>query len=141
MGFRQDTWAKVWEVDRKERFTKVRISISNKDKNTGEYVQTFGGYVSLLGDAHRKAENLQKGDRIYIKSCNVDSKYKDGKTYTDFTIFAYDAGEQVNDNEKTAEKPATEKKATAKPKKKIGLDVIEDEESDNGGGDDDELPF
>lgn len=38
MGFRQNAYAKVWEVDRKsDTMTKLRISTSRKNKKTEEY--------------------------------------------------------------------------------------------------------
>ncbi len=45
MGFRTGAYAKVWEVDPvRDTATKIRISTSRKDKQTGEYEQDFSGY-------------------------------------------------------------------------------------------------
>lgn len=38
MGFRSGAYAKVWDVSPvSDTATKLRVSISRKDKNTGEY--------------------------------------------------------------------------------------------------------
>jgi len=135
MGFGVDTWAKVWEIERRDNVTRVRISTSRKNRETGEYVQDFGGYVSLVGEAHKKAANLKERDTIKIKSCNVENSYnRDTKvTNTYYTIFSYDEDNRVSDNETVTERPKEEK-----PANKTALDIIEE---DNSGDSDDELPF
>ena len=85
MGFRKDAFATVWEVSRiSDTMTKGRISISRKDKNTGEYVQDFGGFVAFCGTAcARKALNLKEKDRIKLGDVDVSNRYdKEKKVYT-----------------------------------------------------------
>lgn len=44
MGFRTGAYAKVWEVTpMSDTSTKVRMSVSRKNKQTGEYEQDFPG--------------------------------------------------------------------------------------------------
>lgn len=46
MGFRTGAFAKVWEVTpMSDTSTKVRISVSRKNKQSGEYEQDFSGFV------------------------------------------------------------------------------------------------
>lgn len=44
MGFRTGAYAKVWEVTpMSDTSTKVRLSVSRKNKQTNEYEQDFSG--------------------------------------------------------------------------------------------------
>lgn len=94
MGFQNGAYAKVWEVKQiSDTLTSLRISISVKDKQSGEYVQRFGGFVSCLGTScAAKARNLKQGDRIHLERVDVENRYdKDsGKTYTNFNIWAFE---------------------------------------------------
>ena len=94
MGFRKDSYATVWEVSRiSDTMTKGRISISRKDKNTGEYVQDFGGFVAFCGTAcARKALALKEKDRIKLGDVDVSNRYdkEKGTTYTNFNIFDFE---------------------------------------------------
>ena len=96
MGFRQDSYARVWSVENKGNYSTARISISRKDKNTGTYTTDFqDGYVRLVGQAHTAFQGVQidekKGISIKISSCEVTNVYTapDGKvSYTPhYTIF------------------------------------------------------
>ena len=52
MGFRNGAFAKVWEVTPvSDTSTKLRISISRKNKQTNEYEQDFSGFVLAIGTA------------------------------------------------------------------------------------------
>lgn len=107
MGFRKDAFATVWEVKPvSDTFTKVRISISRKDKQTDDYVQDFGGYVSFVGTAcAKKALRLKEKDRIKLGDVDVNNRYdKQSKTtYTNFNVFSF----ELNDG--------TEKNGTVQP--------------------------
>lgn len=97
MGFRTGAYAKVWEVSpMSDTNTKIRISISRKNKQTGEYEQDFSGFVLCIGTAAaKKATLLHEGSRIKIGDCDVTTKYDAAKktTYTNFKIFSFeDAG-------------------------------------------------
>ncbi len=97
MGFRTGAYAKVWEVDPvRDTATKIRISTSRKDKQTGEYEQDFSGYVLCCGTAAAaSAAKLRKGDSIKIGDCDVTTRYdKERKiTYTNYRLFSFeDAG-------------------------------------------------
>ena len=88
MGFRNNAYAKVWEVKPSDRYTDARISISRK--RDGEYVTDFTGYVRLIGDAHGKAATLEEGDRIQITSCDVSNNYVKEKNITYYTCKVFD---------------------------------------------------
>ena len=86
MGFRKESYATVWEVEPvSDTMTKGRISISRKNKNTGEYETDFSGFVSFVGTASaKKASLLKEKDRIRLGDVDVTNRYdkKNGVTYT-----------------------------------------------------------
>lgn len=94
MGFRTSAYAKVWEVyPMSDTNTKIRISVSRKNKQTGEYEQDFSGFVLCIGTAAaKKATLLHEGSRIKIGDCDVTTKYDSAKkaTYTNFKIFSFE---------------------------------------------------
>lgn len=123
MGFRKDAWAKIWSVERGERSTKVRLSISKKNKQTEQYEQDFSGFVTLAGTAHRDGANLKEGDRIKIGDCDVTNRYdkEQKKEYTNFVVYSFENGDVQNN--------------TADPKPAAAPVSIADDEDDG------DLPF
>lgn len=116
MGFRKDAYATVWGVEPiSDTITKSRISISRKNRQTGEYEQDFGGYVKFMGTAAaKKAAQLKEKDRIRLGDVDVSNFYnKEKKTeYTDFKIFSFDMADdapsqQSNDSMSAIEEGAT----------------------------------
>ena len=94
MGFRTGAYAKVWKVEPySDTSVKLRISISRKNKQSGEYEQDFSGFVNAIGTAAaKKAACLKEGDTIKLGDVDVTTKYdKDKKvTYTNYKIFSFD---------------------------------------------------
>ena len=94
MGFRSGSFAKVWSIEPvKSTVTKGRISISRKNRESGQYEQDFGGFVSFIGTAAAsKAATLKEGDRIKLGDVDVTNVYnKDkGVTYTNYNIYTFD---------------------------------------------------
>lgn len=127
MGFRNGSYCTVWTVESKtDAITKGRISISKKNKNTGEYVTDFSGFVSFIGSiTAQKALKLKEGSRIKLGDVEVTNKYDKEKqiTYTNFNIFSFD---ELEDSSKSTPKPDNENVSDF-------VDVEED--SENG------LPF
>lgn len=68
MGFRVGAYAKVWSVEPKsDTWTKLRISISKKKKDTEEYITEFSGFVDVNGTVSAaRAARLKEGDRIRL---------------------------------------------------------------------------
>lgn len=62
MGFRTGSYATIWSVESAtDTRTKARISISRKNKQTGEYDTDFSGFVDFIGTAAaRKALTLKR---------------------------------------------------------------------------------
>lgn len=94
MGFRTGAYAKVWEVKpMSDVSTKIRVSVSRKNKETGEYEQDFSGFVMAIGSAAaRKASNLKEGDRIKLGDIDVSTRYdKEKKTsYVNYKVFSFE---------------------------------------------------
>lgn len=100
MGFRSGSYAKVWEVEAvSDTATKLRISISRKDKNTGTYQDEFSGYISCVGTAAAaKAARLREGDRIRLGDVDVTSRWDSEKKvrYTNFKCFSFEDADAPN---------------------------------------------
>jgi len=113
MGFRTGAWAKVWKVDTvSDSMTKLRISVSRKDKESGEYEQDFSGFVAVVGTAAaNKAASLHEGDRIKLGDVDVSTKYdkEKQKEYINYKMFSFelDDGEQ-NTSARTDPQPSVD---------------------------------
>lgn len=111
MGFRTGAYAKVWEVTpMSDTSTKVRLSVSRKNKQSGEYEQDFSGFVLCIGTAAaRNAAKLNAGARIKIGDCDVTTKYDAQKkvTYTNFKMFSFEDadGNSSSEPDNTAPQP------------------------------------
>lgn len=94
MGFRTGAYAKVWEViPVGDTSTKLRMSVSRKNKQTGEYEQDFSGYVLCVGTAvAKKARCLPAGARIKLGDCDVSTRYDAERqtSYTNFKLFTFE---------------------------------------------------
>ncbi len=100
MGFRQNAYATIWSVESaSDTRTKARISISRKNKQTGEYDTDFSGFVDFIGTAAaRKALTLKEKDRIRLGDVDVTNNYSKEKniTYTNFKIFSFETQSEIN---------------------------------------------
>lgn len=155
MGFRQGAYATVWEIaEEGDKFTKIRISTSRKNKKTDEYVTDFNGFVRLVGDAHENwgliSDAIERNDRCRIKlgACDVSNRYdkEAGREYVNYTVFDFEMAESAQSDEepekssrKSSGKTAAKKTAAKKPAKKAALK--EDSDEDDEDDDDEDLPF
>lgn len=94
MGFRTGSYAKVWQVTPvSDTMTKLRISVSRKNKNSDGYEQDFSGFVSVIGTAAAtNAAKLNSGDRIKLGDVDVSTFYNKEKQveYTNFKVFSFE---------------------------------------------------
>lgn len=126
MGFRNGSYATVWSVESKSpTVTRARISISRKNKNTGEYEQDFSDFVSFIGTATAtNALKLKEKDRIRIGESDVRTYYdkEKNRTYYNFNIYGFEDVTRGHDGAAASPQPV--------------IDAV-----DNGEVDDEDLPF
>lgn len=81
--------ATLWSVEAGEKSTRGRISVSKKNKETGEYEQEFSGYVRFIGKGHHTVKSLAEKDKIRITEFEVTTRYDKEKniTYTNYTVW------------------------------------------------------
>jgi hypothetical protein len=105
MGFSSGAFAKIKEVDNKGNYTKAKIVISKKIRNSdpAQYMCAYAGWVSMVGKAHNCRP--MAGQKIKITSCDVTNGYLDQSGEQKFsqapqcTIFEYELqqdGAQAN---------------------------------------------
>lgn len=100
MGFRNGAYATVWKVKAgKGNYKEVQLSVSRKNKNTGEYQTEFSAWVRFVGMANERAEQLEEKSRIKIEACDVTNSYDRGKriTYTNYTVFDFEVVRDRNE--------------------------------------------
>jgi hypothetical protein len=94
MGFRTGAFTKVWEVTPlSDTCTKLRVSISRKNKQTDEYEQEFSGFVMVVGTgASQEAAKLSPGDKIRLGDVDVTTRYDKphNVTYTNFKVYSFE---------------------------------------------------
>lgn len=94
MGFRNGSYAKVWNVEAlSETKTKLQISVSRKNKQTGELDKEFSGFVMCMGTAcAKKAAMLKKGDSIKLGDVDVTTTYdkEKKKEYVNYKCFSFE---------------------------------------------------
>ena len=98
-GFRQNSYATIWSVEPgKGNFTNVRLSISRKNKETGQYEDEFSGFCMFIGEARAKAEHLKERDRIRLGDIDVTRRYdkEKQKEYYTFKVFSFEMADAPN---------------------------------------------
>lgn len=92
MGFHIGSYATVWSVEDKGKFSNVNLSTSRKNKQSGNYETDFSDYVSFVGDAHKDASRLKARDRIKITGCDTTNRYdkERGQKFYNHTVFSFE---------------------------------------------------
>ena len=125
MGFRTGAFCKLWTIEPvRDTITKSRVSISKKNKNTGEYESEFDGFIAFVGTAAAsKAVKLKEGDRIRLGDVDVTRRYdkEKQKEYINFNVYSF----EMADSRASSATPA----------------VTNTEPVDNGEVETDDLPF
>ena len=130
MGFRVGNYMSCWSVEPSQSgtTTRVRLSSSRKNKQTGEYELDFSGFCTFIGKAHEMAQNLKEKDRIKILECDVGTTYNKEKKveYVNYKVFSFEMADGST--------PTAGTTAPAAPKKKAAL-------AEEGEVEEDDLPF
>lgn len=135
MGFRTGSIGTCWSVEPgKGNYTKVRLSVNRKNKESGQYEQDFSGFCLFIGQAHAKAQQLKPRSRIKLGEVDVSTTYNKavGKEYVDYKVFDF---ELVDDQSNTSQRP--ERSAPA-PAGNESSDTSDENEDDDEDG---QLPF
>jgi hypothetical protein len=129
MGFRQGAYAKIWEVDDETgyKYATCQMSVSRKDKDSGEYKTEFqDGYVRLIGNAYDAIEEYleendipERGLSVKISSCDVTNNYdkKKEKLYVNYAVFGMKIADEDGNFPDDDEDDGSSKKKSAKGKK------------------------
>ena len=143
MGFRDGAYATVWEVtEQGNGFSRVRLSTSRKNKETGKYTTDFSGFVNLVATAHKDIRKILDAlsdydyCRIKIGGCDVSNRYDKEKEreYTNFTIFSFEMSDSSssseNSKEDSSKKPTRSNKKTGKASTSPLSDFDDEEDGD-----------
>lgn len=110
-------YAKVWKVEKSEKYIDLTISTSEKDQD--ENVKYSRWFPRCIGHAFQSLKDVAEGDRIVItksKFTNECYEDKEGNKRNYFKFLIMEA-EKQNDGEKSAEnKPSTESENKAPAK-------------------------
>ena len=100
MGFRNNAYATVWDVEPKGTWTKVRLNTSRKNRDTNEYEQDFSGFVSFVGNANAKAQQLKERDRIRLGDVDVTTRYdkERNREYVNYTCFSFEMADNQSNS-------------------------------------------
>ena len=105
MGFRQNSYAKVWRFEDKGNYSVVEISTSKKNKTTDQYETDFASkFVRFIGQAHADIQALQEGVKIKLGDVEVTNSYnKETKQgYTNFLVFSFELAEHQDNRPNTS---------------------------------------
>jgi len=78
----------------------VRLNTSRKNRDTNEYEQDFSGFVSFVGNANAKAQQLKERDRIRLGDVDVTTRYdkERNREYVNYTCFSFEMADNQNNN-------------------------------------------
>ena len=80
-------YAKVWNVDVKEKYTDLRISTSEKVEKDGNtsYINS-NWFLRAVGKGHNQAKNFSQGDNVVITKAKLSNEpyEKDGQKRSAF---------------------------------------------------------
>ena len=99
-------FAKVWNVDVKEKYTDLRISTSEKVEKDGKtsYVNS-NWFVRAVGKGHNQAKNFSQGDNVVITKAKLSNEpyEKDGQKRSafKFVVLEFESKEDTKAPEAT----------------------------------------
>lgn len=121
MGFRSGAYATVFSVKKGNgNYYDVNLSTSHKDRQSGNYVRDFNGFVRFVGEAAKaiaKFDGRNSKDngnkpvtRVKLGDVDARNTYDATKkvTYYNFTVFTF---EDANDNGGSNNKKSSNKTA------------------------------
>lgn len=108
MGFSAGNYAKIKEVvDKQEKYTVCKLTISRKNKEANRYELTFASnFVKFVGNAHKSMPMAEQ--RIKLTACDVTTCYtkQDGSIgyfkNPQYVVYEYELQEGTNATSSTA---------------------------------------
>ncbi len=107
--------ATVWKIEDKGNYTLVQMSTSRKDKKSNTYKNSNWSFVRFVGEAHKKANLLERKSRIVLKGAGLSKEPytdKDGKeVYPEnpqFVVFNWEFQEQGSPSQHTSSEAVPE---------------------------------
>lgn len=101
---------KVWKIDRKEKYTELRASTSEKNKD-GTYTNS-NWFPRAIGPAHEALKNVNEGDTIYVKKAKFSNEpytTPDGQKKSAFRFLIMELGEAQQPHQSAPSAPAKQK--------------------------------
>lgn len=89
-GGQYKTKVTCWDKKVYAKYTDVKCSVSNKNKQTDEYETTFSAYIRMIGKAHDKAANLSEKDRIVINNFDITARWDKENSKMDIRFVCFD---------------------------------------------------
>lgn len=99
-------YAKIWKIDKKEKYADLRISTSEKVEKDGntEYINS-NWFARAVGKAFNQLKDINEGDRVIIIKAKLsnESYEKDGqkKSAFKFVILEFEGKEDTKAPETT----------------------------------------
>lgn len=94
-------YAKIWKIEKKEKYAELRISTSEKVEKDGEtsYINS-NWFARAIGKAFNQLKDINEGDRIVIAKAKLSNEMyeKDGekKHALRFIILEFDTNENTS---------------------------------------------
>ena len=105
MGFHNGAYATIWSVEDKGNYTKVQMSTSSKNRETGEYETDWSDFASFVGGAHKMAKEigLKKQDRIKIVGGDEKNRYDkaSNRKWYNHVVFEFESADSNKGSVKT----------------------------------------
>lgn len=97
-------FAKVWKIDKKEKYADLRISTSEKVEKNGEtsYINS-NWFARAVGKAFNQLKNINEGDRVTITKAKLSNEpyEKDGEKRSafKFVVLEFESKENTKASE------------------------------------------
>lgn len=101
-------FAKVWKIDKKEKYADLRISTSEKVEKDGKtnYVSS-NWFVRVIGKGFNQLKDINEGDRVVITKAKLSNETyeKDGekKSAFRFIVLEFESKDEAQTTENTSD--------------------------------------
>lgn len=100
-------FAKIWKIDKKEKYADLRISTSEKiEKDGNTTYENSSWFARVIGKAFNQLKDINEGDRVVITKAKISNPpyEKDGekRSILKFTIMEFESKENTQSPENNA---------------------------------------